>query len=292
MKPFPIVNRDQIRTATGIGVSLLLHALLLLLFRSELPKPVEPTGSASRMPLVVELNRQPLAKKTAPAPSAAPVPQPTPQAAKPPVVKPKPEKPVAKRPATPRKPVAPRPTETQRLAEAPRLPAAPSTPPTPPTPPTPVAPAGDMSDMVAAARARRRAAGIPSPDDAPSDQDVRPQGDEVARANVARSIAQARGRSGAGGVFQITNKGAREASFLFRGWDNDSRAGLRELVQVDAGPGGNVEDAIVRKMIEIIRKYQPGDFSWNSRRLGRVVTLSARRVDNAGLEDFLKKEFF
>ena len=154
------------------------------------------------------------------------------------------------------------------------------------------APPADMSEMVAAARSRRRAAGIPSPDETTGEQDARPQGDEVARANIARSIAQARGRSGAGGVFQITHKGTREASFLFRGWDNDSRAGLREMVEVDAGPNGNVEDAIVRKMIEIIRKHQPADFNWNSRRLGRVVTLSARREDNAGLEDFLKKEFF
>lgn len=149
-----------------------------------------------------------------------------------------------------------------------------------------------MSEMVEAARARRRAAGIASPDDAPREQDARPQGDEVARANIERSVAQARGSRGAGGVFQVTRKGAREGAFLFRGWDNDSRAGLRELIEVDAGPNGNVEDAIVRKMIELIRKYYPGDFSWNSRRLGRVVTLSARRQDNAGLEEFLKKEFF
>ncbi len=114
----------------------------------------------------------------------------------------------------------------------------------------------------------------------------------MARANIARSIAQARGRSGAGGLFHITSKGVRNAEFLFRGWDNDSRAGVRELVQVDAGPGGNVEDAIVRKMIEIIRMRQSGDFTWESRRLGRMVTLSARRQDNAGLEDFLKQEFF
>lgn len=158
--------------------------------------------------------------------------------------------------------------------------------------PANAAPPADMSEMVAAARARRRVAGATSPGETTGEEEARPQGDEVARANVARSIAQARGRSGAGGVFQITHKGTREASFLFRGWDNDSRAALRELVQVDAGPGGNVEDAIVRKMIELIRKHQPGDFSWNSHRLGRVVTLSARREDTAGLEDFLKKEFF
>lgn len=288
MKPIPIVNPDQRRTVVGIGVSLLLHVLLLLLFRSQLPMPSEPRGSESRMPLVVELSRQPLGKKTAPPTTSLPLPTPKPQPARPPVpVKPKSEKPVVKKPAL-RAPVRPSPLAPPRPTEAPRPV------PEPPAPAVPdkATPAMDMSEMVAAARARRRAAGIPSPEDSPRDDDTRPQGDEVARANIARSIAQARGRSGAGGVFQITHKGAREASFLFRGWDNDSRAGLRELVQVDAGPGGNVEDAIVRKMIELIRKYQPGDFSWNSHRLGRVVTLSARREDNAGLEEFLKKEFF
>lgn len=292
MKPFAIVNRDQLRTAAGIGTSLLLHALLLLLLRTQMPKPPEPSGNESRAPLVVELNRQPQASKAAPppavsAPESAPTLTPKPQPARPPAaVKAKPDRKLARKPA----PVPPRPVLPPRPPEAPR------TTPEQPAPalatPEPAAPAADMSEMVAAARARRRAAGIPSPDEGPREQDARPQGDEVARANIERSLAQARGRSGAGGVFQITRKGAREAAFLFRGWDNDSRAGLREMVQVDAGPNGNIEDAIVRKMIEIIRKHQPGDFSWNSRRLGRVVTLSARREDSAGLEDFLKKEFF
>jgi hypothetical protein len=213
------------------------------------------------------------------------VPAPTPpaaQSARPPdAAKPKPDKPVVKKQAPPRAPAPPRPLAVPRPAEPPALSA-----------PEKAAPPADMSEMVAAARARRRASGIPSPDDVPPEQDARPQGDEVARANIARSIAQARGHNGAGGVFQITHMGVREASFLFRGWDHDSRAGLREMVQVDAGPNGNVQDAIVRKMIEIIRKYQPGDFSWNSHRLGHVVTLSARREDNAGLEAFLKQEFF
>jgi outer membrane biosynthesis protein TonB len=288
MKPFPIVDRNHLRTAAGIAISLLLHAMLLLLFRTQMPKPTESRGNESRAPLVVELNRQPLGQKTAPPPAAAPAAPARPQPARPPLAaKAKPDKPALRRPA-PRTPAPPRTVVPPRLAKAP--PAVPE----PPAPAAPekAAPPADMSEMVAAARARRRAAGIPSPDETASEPDARPQGDEVARANIARSIAQARGRSGAGGVFQITHKGTREASFLFRGWDNDSRAGLREMVEVDAGPNGNVEDAIVRKMIEIIRKHQPGDFNWNSRRLGRVVTLSARREDNAGLEDFLKKEFF
>lgn len=149
-----------------------------------------------------------------------------------------------------------------------------------------------MSDMVAAARARRRAAGVPVPDDPPADEAGKSQGDEVARANIARSIAQARGPRTSGGIFQITHKGVREAEFLFRGWENDSRAAARQLIRVDAGPGGDVEEAIVRRMIQIIRERQSGDFSWNSYRLGRVVVLSARPQDNAGLVDFLKQEFF
>lgn len=297
MKSSLNLNPEQRRTAVGIGCSLLLHASLLLLFRSHVPVPTESTGSESRQPLVVELNRQPLGAKTAPPPPAAPVPAPTPapqsrpQPAPPPPVakqKPKPDRPVVKREPAPRTPAVRPDAAPRRPSETPRIPSEPPVLAAPEKAP----PAADMSEMIAAARARRRAQGIPSPDDMQRDETAQPQGDEVARANVARSIAQARGRSGAGGVFQITQKGTREASFLFRGWDNDSRAGLREMVQVDAGPNGNVEDAIVRKMIEIIRKYQPADFNWNSKRLGRVVTLSARREDNAGLEDFLKKEFF
>ena len=150
-----------------------------------------------------------------------------------------------------------------------------------------------MSEMVAAARARRRATGIASPDEATEGTGRSSQGDEVARANIARSIGEARGnRRGGGGLFQITSKGVRNAEFLFRGWDDDGRSATRQLVQVDAGLNGNVEDAIVRKMIEIIRQRHSTDFNWDSRRLGRVVTLSARKQDNAGLEEFLKQEFF
>jgi hypothetical protein len=61
---------------------------------------------------------------------------------------------------------------------------------------------------------------------------------------------------------------------------------------VDAGLHGDVELAIVRKMIELIRTHYNGDFNWDSRRLGRVVVLSARLEDTAGLEAFMMKEFF
>jgi hypothetical protein len=50
--------------------------------------------------------------------------------------------------------------------------------------------------------------------------------------------------------------------------------------------------AVVRRIIEVIRDYEQEDFSWSSQRLGRVITLSARQADNAGLEEFMMQEFF
>lgn len=280
-------NRDFRRTAVGLTISLLLHAALFLFIRTQAPKPPDASGNAGKGPLLVELRpQQPLQR---PAPPVEPVAPPAAARVRPP--RPAAGKPDEKKPAA-KKPAAPRPPAPSRSAALPR--ATQGTRPSPPTAPAPdnAAPPTDMSDMVAAARARRRAAGIPVPEDPPADDAGKSQGDEVARANIARSIAQARGPRTSGGVFQITHKGVREAEFLFRGWENDSRAAARQLVRVDAGPNGDVEDAIVRRMIQIIRERQSGDFSWNSYRLGRVVVLSARPQDNAGLMDFLKQEFF
>jgi len=45
-------------------------------------------------------------------------------------------------------------------------------------------------------------------------------------------------------------------------------------------------------MIAIIREQSNADFIWDSIQLRREVQLSARPADNAGLEEFLMKEFF
>jgi hypothetical protein len=45
-------------------------------------------------------------------------------------------------------------------------------------------------------------------------------------------------------------------------------------------------------MIAIIREYEREDFLWESHRLGRSLMLSARAKDNAGLEEFMIREFF
>jgi len=101
-----------------------------------------------------------------------------------------------------------------------------------------------------------------------------------------------RGRDGTSGVFQIQSIGTRYASFSFRGWTTDRARSQYQLIEVDAGYGGDVELAMVRKMISLIREHYKGNFNWDSQRVGRVVVLSARLEDTVGLEAFLKREFF
>jgi hypothetical protein len=113
---------------------------------------------------------------------------------------------------------------------------------------------------------------------------------EAAFKRNAQTLGQS--RDGTSGVFQIRSKGTRYAAFSFRGWTGDRSNAKSQLIEVDAGLGGDVEAAIVRRMIDLIREHYQGNFNWESHRLGRVVTLSARKEDQAGLEAFLIKEFF
>ena len=64
------------------------------------------------------------------------------------------------------------------------------------------------------------------------------------------------------------------------------------LIHVEAAPVEDMQRAVVRRMIALIRRYHQQDFNWESQRLGRVVVLSARQADTAGLEEFLIAEFF
>lgn len=194
-----------------------------------------------------------------------------------------PEAPPAKAPEAPREqprvepPVAP----PLPAAPAPRVDA-----PLPPLPPT-EAPI-DMAAMIRANRERRRAAEAEA---ARSPGSARPA--ESGAAALKRNLQSLVGDGGAGGVFQILRIGARTGSFAFNGWrgGNSSRV-RREVYEVDAGPDGDVEIAMIRKMIELIREDYPGDFRWESRRQGRVITLSAAPENTTELEDYLMREFF
>ena len=163
----------------------------------------------------------------------------------------------------------------------------------PPPPEKITPPELDMSTMLNAARERRRATQETAQENQQAQQGSRgmsPQ--EVAEANVRRSMQQASGRQGTGGVFQIISKSTRMASFSFRGWKANANNSLRQVVEVDAGLGGNVELAVVRRMLDMIRAKYSDEFPWESQRLGRIVNVSLRPQDSAESEAFLIKEVF
>jgi type IV secretory pathway VirB10-like protein len=238
-------------------VSILLHAVFFL-FMKPMVK-MDPEGPVSDRPLNVVL---------AP-PQADPV-----------------------APVTPAPPAEAAPTPPRVIAripspQAPRFPTPVVPPVTQPTEPAPVAPREPLVDMMAAIQANRTqreaaesalARGNPS--------------SEKGEDPLSRNMRTLSGREGVGGVFQIMRKGLRTGEFAFNGFRNSGQRQWREVIEVDAGPGGDIELAMIRRMIELIRGHYSGDFRWDSYRLGRVVVLSARPQDQPGLEEFLMKEFF
>ena len=129
---------------------------------------------------------------------------------------------------------------------------------------------------------------------APATEDDNARSNRLAAANLATQRKQTFGYdpSQGGGVFQLVRVGYSDAEFLFFGWNKDIRRRSQQRIEVRIGETGTIRDAVVRKMIAIIREYEVEDFTWESRRLGRNVQLSARKQDNAQLEAFLMKEFF
>jgi outer membrane biosynthesis protein TonB len=257
------VNADRnIRIA--FLLSLLVHASALLIHVK--PRPPEPTiGAVAEIPLTVRLvpREAPQAEVAPPLPEVAPV-LPTPVQR--PVTRPVPR-------TTPLPPV-PKPVEI----------------PEPVPVPAPAPPAVDMLAMINARRDRRRALEASAARREGMARETSP--DEATAAAIARNLQSINGREGVSGVFEILSKGTRTAEYAFNGWRPDSKRKWREVIEVDAGQGGDVERAIVRSMITLIRRDYKEDFNWESHRLGRVVVLSARPEDNSGLEDFLVKEFF
>ena len=246
------------RIDAAVALSVLLHALL---FALPGPKPPPPAPPAASEPLNVVLAN--------PAQQVAPPPEPVPERPRP-VEKPQPR-------SAPRQ-VQPRPTP------APPSPIPETTPAPAPVPTPNEPPAIDMMASVEARRAARRA--MEGPRTPPSSP---PPTEDAATRNL-RTLTG--GGEGVGGVFEVLHKGTRTGEFAFNGWRPELRNKWRVVIEVDAGQGGDIERAMVRRMIQLIREYYSGDFKWESHRLQRVVTLSARPEDQSGLEDFLMKEFF
>ncbi len=95
-----------------------------------------------------------------------------------------------------------------------------------------------------------------------------------------------------GGLFQIRRRGYDYAEFMFYGWNADFGRNVPQMIEVRKGSASDIDIAVIRKIIEIIRVYESGDFQWYSKRSGKSLKLSAHARDNAGLEAFMKEEFY
>lgn len=170
------------------------------------------------------------------------------------------------------------------------VPVAPNVPPPVAAPkPAPPAITGDLASYI---EARRRARGEPASPAPGENDDARSK--RIIAGNLGSSRDQTFGydpRQG-GGMFQIQRVTVDHAEFLFYGWNKDIGRNIKQLIEVQRGNNSDIRVAVVRKMIAIIREESQEDFLWESQRLGRRLTLSARARDNEGLEEFMMREFF
>lgn len=284
----------------AVIVSLLIHALLLWGWVVEPPKQdkqpgettqnfrlrlVEPSASAPAPP--VARAPAPRAGKPRAQPKSAPV-----QPAAPPAEA-RTAEPVLRSPSATNFALAP-PNDAVALRAPSR--SAPAIVPAPlpnPAPSSPPAPQGDFSAFVDARRRDRIAAqGVDAQPQPVEDENARRN--RIVAANIAAPNSQVFGYdpSKSGGVFQVDTLGYDYAEFLFYGWSKDIRRRTAQRIEVRKGTNSDIRIAIVKRMIEIIREHEKGDFAWHSARLGREITLSARPADNAGLEQVLLREFF
>ena len=262
----------------GIGISIALHVLVLLyfIFHKSTIHIKPPQGERKgEMVYISPLPPQPKAT-----PTITPQKQPTKvsKAAK--------SKPA---PSVPKQSVAkatPAPT-TQKQVIVPPVQAT-------MTPPPVVQ--EDMSSMIQKRqqqRAAERAANAPPSDSAPAEESEGDRANRIARANIAGAQGATSGqKDDGGGVFSIVNKTFNRADIKFRGWNGNFKRTWSQQVTVERGDNPDIETAIVKRMVELIRQEKPGDFVWESHRLGRNVPMSARPADQAELEAFLLKEFF
>ena len=113
-------------------------------------------------------------------------------------------------------------------------------------------------DMMALINARRRAIeSAAARENAQAQANSRgPSANDTALASINRNLQTiTRENDGTSGVFQILSMGTRTAEFSFRGWTQERHSTWRQVYEVDAGPRGDIERAVVRKMIELIRAH-------------------------------------
>lgn len=248
----------------GIGISIALHLLGVLYYLFRPPVPMHHAGPPAGGQMVY-ISPLPINKPK-------PVPQKKSEVSK------------ASKPPPPRRQVA---TITPPAAEKPKLETY-----VPPvqakmTPP----PEADMSEMIAKRRAQRQADN-PQPAE-PAVESANDRALRIAKANIAGAQGRTSGadRDDTGGIFQV-DKGYHSAEVKFRGWNTNFKRNWMQQIHVEQGAEQDIETAVVKEMIKVIRKEKTGDFPWESHRLGKVVIMSARKEDEKELIAFLLKEMF
>jgi hypothetical protein len=252
----------------GVAVTIGVHLLLLLAFllKPDPDMPVKPPGGGE-ITYVTPLDGKPKRKEEA-APAKS---KPKPKAAKP------------DRSA---------PVQIKRLPDTITLPDEQPVKVVEKNPDPPKPEVDPNMDMSAAIEARRRARGQDTSTQQGEESEA-DRGKRIALANIASANAKSVGSGNdTGGIFSIENKTFASADVKFRGWNQNFKRRWLQQVRVERGSELDIETAIIKKMIELIRKEKPGDFEWDSHRLQRVVKMSARVEDQAELEAFLFKEMF
>jgi hypothetical protein len=147
---------------------------------------------------------------------------------------------------------------------------------------------GDFLSFVQANRRARGAVESPTRDNPDADFNTKIAANLPSTAHGVAAQRSIRG----GGIFQIKRMAYDDAAIEFFGWNTDMGRQTPQMIEVRKGNNPDMRIAVVRRMIVIIREHEHEDFTWESGRHGRVVTLSARPADTAALEAFLLRDLF
>ena len=280
--------RQRISRSVGLILAVLLHVAGIWMLIARDPLVLKPPSAGNENAITYIA---PLAEARAPQPITPPVAKPKLPTPKPAVAQPrKPKPPVLARSAPPRRITPPQ----AAVAATEPLTPAPNIAPTPDVAATPAPPAEDFSARMDAARRRRADAQAQDPALAEAPTETASQrANRIARENIAFSQrGQGAAREESGGIFDLRNVSLHRAEFTFRGWNPNFKRNWLQLVEVEQGTEVDIEQAVVTKMIGVIRANRKGEFIFESRRLGRQVTQNADPAYEPALRTFLLKEFF
>lgn len=155
------------------------------------------------------------------------------------------------------------------------------------------APPGDLASYIASRRRAREGPSIPPAESQPAETEQQRHNRVVAdNLGLTKTPTFGNDPNRGDGVFTVRSMTLDFGKFTFYGWNNAIKRDSLQEIEVRLGNNENMELAMVRRMIMVIRELSNGDFLWQSRRLNKGVWLSARPKDTAELEAFMLREIF